>query len=74
MGQVIQLHQTKQAKASGVFAAVNIAARNMGYSGQMALRVAQDAKKRYLEGGTSPARVVSDNRALLRTRAEPVLA
>ena len=69
MGQVIHLHQTKQAKAEGVFAAVNIAARRMGISDMDALLAARDAKDRALKGKDSPARVVSDAKATLRQEA-----
>lgn len=74
MGNVIQLHQTKQAKAQGVFAAVNIAARNMGYSDLFALKAAQRARADYLNGGTSAARVVSLQRAQLRSTSEGMQA
>lgn len=74
MDNVIQLHQTKQAKAQGVFAAINIAARNMGYSDLFALKAAQRARAAYLDGGTSAARVVSQQRAQLRSTAEGMQA
>lgn len=71
---VIPLHTTKQAKANGVFAAINIAARRMGRTNDDALRAAIAAKRAYLAGGRSPARVVADERAALRQAAEQVLA
>jgi hypothetical protein len=74
MGIVIPLHETKQAKAQGVFAQINIAARNLGYSDHLAFRAAQDAKREYLKGGASAGRVVSLVRAGLRKHAEPVCA
>lgn len=70
MSNVIQLHETKQAKARGVFAQINIAARRMGYSGRLALRAAQRARDEYLQGGGSAAKVVSIHRAGLRQSAE----
>lgn len=74
MSAVIQLHQTKQAKAQGVFAQINIAARAMGYSGYLALRAAQSARDKYLKGGTSAAMVIAQARAELRQSAERTLA
>lgn len=74
MSNVIPLHQTKQAKAKGVFAQINIAARALGYSDQFALRAAQRARDAYLQGGKSPARVVSDSRAELRLSVEGMQA
>lgn len=73
-GNVIQLHETKQAKAQGIFAQINIAASRLGYSPTTALRAAQDARDLYLQGGSSAARVVSKARAGLRQRAELVTA
>jgi hypothetical protein len=70
MSTVVQLHQARAAKAQGVFAAVNIAARNMGYSDLMALRAAQRARDAYRAGEASAARVVADQRAQLRQGAE----
>lgn len=74
MGIVIPLHQTKQAKAQGIFAQINIAARRLGFSENLAFRAAQKAKQQYLDGAGSPARVVSITRAGLRQQAEPVVA
>lgn len=74
MSNVIQLHTTQPAKAAGIFAQVNIAARNMGYSPALALKAAISARSRYLAGGVSPARVIADQRASLRQNAEPVTA
>lgn len=71
---VIYLHETKQAKQQGVFAAVNIAARNMGYSDVLALRAAQRARDAFKAGGKSAAKVVSEARADLRQQAEGMLA
>lgn len=67
---IIPMHQARAAKAQGVFAAVNIAARNMGYSDTYALRAAQRARDDYRSGATSAASVVSKVRATLRARAE----
>lgn len=69
MGQVISILSSKKAKAEGVFAAVNIAARRMGYSERLALLAARDAKDRASKGKDSPARVVSDAKAMLRLEA-----
>lgn len=74
MCTVIQLHETKAAKAQGIFAQVNIAARGMGYSPRFALRAAQRARDAYLKGSASAARVVADARAELRQNAEQVTA
>ncbi len=71
---VIHLHDTKQAKADGVFAAVNIAARRMGYSDSMALRVAREAKTQFKNGTRSAARVVSEVKASLRQDASGLQA
>lgn len=71
---IIHMHETRQAKAQGVFAAVNIAARRLGYSDTLALRAAQRARQRYQAGGVSPARVIADMRAELRGNAEGQLA
>ena len=69
MGQVISILSSKKRKAEGAFAAVNIAARRMGYSDTLALLKARDAKDRVLKGKDSPARVVSDAMAMLRLEA-----
>lgn len=61
-------------RADGVFAAVNIAARNMGYSESLAYRAARQAKQQYRRGKESAARVVSAVRAELRASAEPEAA
>lgn len=74
MGAVIPMIQTRHAKAQGTFAAVYIAAERMGCSVDLALRVARNAKQRVLEGDASPARVVADSTATLRTEAPKVLA
>lgn len=74
MSNVIPLHQHRQAKAQGVFAAINIAARRMGYSENIAFRAARDAKDRALKGKDSPARVVADAKATLRQTAPEMWA
>lgn len=74
MSNVIQLHTTKHAKAQGVFAAINIAARRMGCNGDAAVRAAAAAKRAYLAGGRSPARVIADQRAALLRDVDQVLA
>jgi hypothetical protein len=74
MGQVIQLHATRQAKAAGVFAAVAIAADRMGFSPERAVILARAAKLRVLGSPDSPARVVADAKAELRRDAPKVLA
>jgi len=56
-------------KADGVFAAINIAARRMGYSAKLALLAARGAKEKTLKGKDSPARVVADAKANLRKEA-----
>lgn len=70
MSAVINLHETRAAKAAGVFAAVNIAARRMGCSGSIALQAARRAKQRYQAGGVSPAMVISQQNAQLRRSNE----
>ncbi|BDU17557.1 hypothetical protein [Lysobacter auxotrophicus] len=62
------------AKADGVFAQVNIAARRMGVKPHIALRYAKEAKQDYLNGTRSPARVVADWKAALRLITERVQA
>lgn len=74
MSNVIPMHAARAAKAQGVFAAVNIAARSMGYSDTLALRAAQRARDTYRAGGASAGRVVSQARATLRQKAEGALA
>ena len=74
MSKVIHLHETRSAKAQGVFAAVNIAARRLGYGDRLALRAAQRARDAFTAGGQSAARVVADSKADLRINAEPVSA
>lgn len=71
---IINLHDTRTAKGRGVFAAVNIAARRMGYSPFLALRAAQKAERAFHEGPGSPAIVVADAKAALRTDAPAVEA
>lgn len=46
--------------ADGAFAAVNIAARRMGYAPHLAYRAARLAKREVLEGKKSAAKAVSD--------------
>lgn len=69
MAQVIQLHDSLRAKAAGAFAAVNIAARRMGFSEELALRAARSARQRVLDRDGSPASVVADTKAELRADA-----
>lgn len=61
-------------RADGVFAAVNIAARRMGYSDDLALREARNAKLLFLRGDKSSAAVVAEAKASMRSRAEGLLA
>ena len=61
-------------RADGVMAAVNIAARRLGYSGSIAYRVARDAKRRFLAGKASAAAVVASATAELRADAEGMQA
>ena len=61
-------------RADGVFAAVNIAARRLGYSDALALRAAREAKHAFRSGKASAARVVSQVTARLRNSAEQVSA
>jgi hypothetical protein len=71
---IIQIHQTKPGKAQGVFAAVNIAARRMGYSDTLALRAAQRARDAYESGGRSAGWVIAQAHAKLRNDAPAVCA
>lgn len=73
--QILPFHRPATAqRADGVFAAVNIAARRMGYSDDMALRAARNARLRFLKGDQSAARVTADAKAGLRVSANKVLA
>lgn len=74
MSAVIPMHTARAAKAQGVFAQTNIAARRLGYSDHLALRAAQRARDAYNAGGKSAARVISDVRASLRISADSQLA
>jgi hypothetical protein len=71
---VISLDAAKKARQDGVFAAVNIAARGMGYSDHLALLAARRARDEFKAGGKSAAKVVSEVRAELRHSAEGLLA
>jgi len=66
---IIPLHETRAAKAQGVFAQVNIAARQMGFSDAMAVNAAVRARASY-QAGKPAARVVSDMQARLRDQTE----
>ncbi|MDG2524615.1 hypothetical protein P6166_04490 [Stenotrophomonas sp. HITSZ_GD] len=55
--------------ADGAFAAVNIAARRMGYSEHLALRAARVARRDVLDGRGSAAAVVSKLKAALACAA-----
>lgn len=73
--QILPFHRPVTAqRADGVFAAVNIAARRMGYSDDMALRAARNARQRFVKGNQSAARVTADAKAGLRVAADKVLA
>lgn len=73
--QILPFHRPVTAqRADGVFAAVNIAARRMGFSDDMALRAARNARLRFLKGDQSAARVTADAKAGLRVSADKVLA
>lgn len=74
MGAVIQLHETRQARAKGAFLAVAIAADRMGFSPERAVILARAAKLKVLAGAGSAARVVADAKAELRADAPKVLA
>ncbi|MCD9096154.1 hypothetical protein [Luteimonas fraxinea] len=71
---VIPMHNARAAKAAGVFAQTNIAARRLGYSDHLALRAAQRARDAYKAGGKSAARVISEVRESLRRSADSQLA
>ena len=74
MGQIIPLDVVTRTRAEGVFAAINIAARRMGFSDERAVILARAAKLRMLRGSDSAARVVSQETAKLRESAPRVLA
>lgn len=59
MAAVIDLSHVRRAKAQGVFAAVNMTARELGYSDVKALRAAQRARDAYRRTGGKAERVVS---------------
>lgn len=61
-------------KADGVFADVNIAARQMGVKHHMALQYARAAKKDYLGGKKSAEQVVAHWKAALRKITRQVRA
>ena len=67
-------YRTPAAKADGVFAQINIAARRMGVKPHLALKYAKQAKQDYLTGTRSPAKVVADWKAALRLITERVQA
>lgn len=50
-------------RAAGAFAAVNIAARRMGYAEHLAYRAARLARNEVLDGKKSAARAVADMKA-----------
>lgn len=56
---IVPLDPVREAKADGVFAAVNIRARAMGFSGVFALRAAQRARDAYRDGGRAKAAVAA---------------
>lgn len=75
MSNVIPFHRPVSAqRADGVMAAVNIAARRLGYSEGLAYRAARSAKRRYLASGDSAAKAVADAKAQLVLDAEAVPA
>jgi len=56
-------------RAAGAFAAVNIAARRMGYAEHLAYRAARLARNEVLDGKKSAARAVADMKADLSLAA-----
>lgn len=56
-------------RAAGAFAAVNIAARRMGYADHLAYRAARLARNEVLDGKKSAARAVADMKADLSLAA-----
>lgn len=69
--QILPFHRPMSAqRADGVFAAVNIAARRMGFGDDAAQRAASNAKLKFLRGDESSAKVVADAKAAMRDRAE----
>lgn len=67
---ILQFARPRRAdNADGAFAAVNIAARRMGYAEHLAYRAARLAKREVLEGKKSAAKAVSDMKADLSLAA-----
>jgi hypothetical protein len=66
MSNVIQLHETKQAKAQGVALAVACTANRLGLSPQQVIACARAAADLVHAGKVSPAKAYSDARAKLR--------
>ena len=71
---VFALAVTSSPVTPSAFAAVNIAARRMGYSDDFALREARNAKLKFLRGDKSSAAVVAEAKASMRVQSEGLLA
>lgn len=67
-------YRTPTAKANGVFAQIYIAATRMGVKPHLAQRYATEAKRDFLNGTQSPAKVIADWKAALRLVTERVQA
>ncbi|MFC4727473.1 hypothetical protein [Coralloluteibacterium thermophilus] len=63
-----------EAKARGVLAAVNIAARQLGYSEHLAYRAGRKAARMVRERRASPAMIVAMAKRELRDQREPEVA
>lgn len=74
MGDVIQMHTSRAARAQGAAVAVAIAANRLGLTPQQVIRCAQAAAERVKEGQTSAARAVSDAKAELMRQQPRVIA
>lgn len=74
MSTVVYLHQHRFSKAAGSFAAVEIAARRMGFSEADAIAAAVKARQEVLSAVRSPAAAVSAAKARLQSRSRELLA
>lgn len=74
MSNVIAIHHTQAAKAQGIFTQIQLTALRMGFSPHHSLLAASSARRNYLNGTQSPAKVVSDKRAELRVHVKQASA
>lgn len=74
MGDVIQMHTSRAARAQGTALAVAMVANRLGLTPQQVIACAQAAADRVKEGRASAARAVSDAKAELLHRQPAVIA